>query len=63
MLKTFRDNYSFLSFISYLLSFFLISFGSYYQFVFIKKRKKYQVLYEIKNDTSSNQETQDVKIG
>ena len=63
MLKTFRDNYSFLSFISYLLSFFLISFGSYYQFVFIKKRKKYQVLYEIKNDTSSNQETQEVKIG
>ena len=63
MLKTFRDNYRFLSFISYLLSFFLISFGSYYQFVFIKKRKKYQVLYEIKNDTSSNQETQDVKIG
>ena len=63
MLKTFRDNYRFLSFISYLLSFFLISFGSYYQFVFIKKRKKYQVLYEIKNDTSSNQETQEVKIG
>jgi hypothetical protein len=63
MLKTFRDNYSFLSFISYLLSFFLIIFGSYYQFVFIKKRKKYQVLYEIKNDTSSNQETQEVKIG
>ena len=60
MLITFRNNYIFISVIAYLFSFILTCLGNFYEFVFIKKRKKYQVLHEIKNDTSSHHETQEV---
>ncbi len=60
MLITFRKNYIFISVFAYLLSFILTCLGNFYEFVFIKKRKKYQVLHEIKNDTSSHHETQEV---
>lgn len=62
MLKTFRQNNTFISFIAYLFSFALTSFGTFYEFIFIKKRKKYQILQEVKNESINIEQTQEVKI-
>ena len=65
MLETYRRKNKLICFISYFFGTILSIFGSYYEFVFIKKRRTYHPLHEVndvKNDITIKEETQEVKI-
>ena len=65
MLITYRKKNKFICFISYFLGSIISCVGSYYEFIFIKKRRIYHPLQEVsdmKNDISIKQETQEVRI-
>jgi hypothetical protein len=65
MLITYRKKNKIICFISYFFSSIISCVGSYYEFIFIKKRRIYHPLQEVndvKNDISIKQETQEVKI-
>ena len=65
MLITYRKKNKIICFISYFFSSIISCVGSYYEFIFIKKRRIYHPLQEVsdmKNDISIKQETQEVRI-